>query len=418
MKKIYLDYAASTSLDPRVRRVMEPYFREKFGNPSSIHSFGQEAMAAVDTSREVIARACGVGFRDVIFTSSATEASNLALRGIVRSIKYLVSSIKYPRIITTAIEHESILATCRDLENQGVDVVYLPVDKNGVVDLGALKKSLTKSTILVSVAYANNEIGVIQAIVKIAQIVRNWKLKIENSESVYPLFHTDSVQAFQYLNCNLAELGVDLMTISAHKIYGPKGVGALIARDSGFRIHDSGSRIQGLRENVRGRFMNHESYFLNPLVTGGGQEFGLRSGTENVPAIVGFAKAVEIAVAIREKESARVAALRDYFLHRLQRISGCPIINYRAAGRLPNILNIAFPSIPSEEIVVALDRAGVAVSASSACSMRSLEPSHVLKAIGVTEEVLRSSIRFSFGRPTTKKDIDEVLRRIRKITTS
>ena len=242
MKRIYLDYAATTPVDPAVQKAMEPYFGEKFGNPSSIHSFGQEAMAAVDKSREVIAKACGVGFRDVIFTASATEANNLAIRGVLGAVRqfpsgtgrsptppgggvlgpsatrsangrnqarvasgtFLRKTVEPLRVITTQIEHESILATCRDLENQGVEVVYLPVNREGIVDVAKLKKALDKKTILISIGYANNEIGVIQAIAKIAQIVRNWKLEIGNSESVYPLFHTDAVQAFQYLNSNMS----------------------------------------------------------------------------------------------------------------------------------------------------------------------------------------------------------------------
>src|SRR3989344_3791452 len=259
MKSIYLDYAASTPVDPRVAAAMSPYFTNIFANPNSLHHFGQEASRAVFVSRQTIARSLGADYRDIIFTGSATEANNLALRG---SIKRIMNNampagrqelrIKKPRIITTAIEHESVLETCRDLEKEGVEVIYIPVNKEGIVDLKKLKSALNDRTVLVSVMYANNEIGTIQPIDKISEIIRHFReSRIKNQESrkadskfkipacrqawhnsLFPLFHTDAVQAFQYLDCNVKNLGVDLMTLSAHKIYRPKGIGALYVRNS------------------------------------------------------------------------------------------------------------------------------------------------------------------------------------------
>src|SRR3989338_6994102 len=241
MKSIYLDYAASTPIDPRVVAAMSPYFTEIFANPNSLHRFGQEASRAVFVSRQTIARSLGADYKEIIFTGSATEANNLALRG---SIKRIMNNampagrqelrIKKPRIKTTAIEHESVLETCRDLEKEGVEVIYIPVNKEGIVDLKKLKSALNDRTVLVSVMYANNEIGTIQPIDKISEIIRNFReSRIRNQEySLFPLFHTDAVQAFQYLDCSVENLGVDLMTLSAHKIYGPKGIGALFIRNS------------------------------------------------------------------------------------------------------------------------------------------------------------------------------------------
>lgn len=424
MKRIYLDYAATTPVAVEVLQAMQPYFSEKFGNAGSLHFFGQEASKALDESRETIAKALGVDFREIIFTGSATEANNLALRGLVKNVlnvgdvgmhsnKRAQASDRTfkPRIITSSVEHESILETCRDLEKGGVEVIYLPVDKDGVVQLTALRENLSENTILVSIGGANNEIGVTQPIAEIAKIIREFrKQKVENRsdadskihflDSGFPLFHNDNAQGFQYLDLKPKKLGIDLMTISAHKIYGPKGVAALYIN------HKSKIKNQNLGSD-----------FIAPIITGGGQEYGLRSGTENIPGVVGFAKAVEITRQAREQESKRVGELRDYFWRELKKISPKAELNGPAldGNRLPNNLNIYFPKNSSEDMLIKLDMAGIAVSAGSACSARSTKLSHVLQACGLNEERIKSSLRITLGRPTTKEEVDEALRRIKKV---
>ncbi|HUX36075.1 MAG TPA: cysteine desulfurase family protein [Candidatus Paceibacterota bacterium] len=446
-QRLYFDYAASTPVAPEVEAAMRPYFGSSYfensparharrragvagwGNAGSLHSFGQEAIAALDESRETIANAIGAGFREIIFTGSATEANNLAIRGIAKRIKYQVSSIKRPRIIVSAIEHESILETARDLEKEGIEVVYIPVSKNGIVDLKKLKESLNERTILVSVMYANNEIGTIQPIAEIAEIVRDfrnsklqktntkqnpnnknskvWNLGtgIWNLPAEYPLVHTDAVQAFQFLDCNVKNLGVDLMTLSSHKIYGPKGIGILYMRDLGFRNKD-------LR-NENGKFINHKSYILNPIITGGGQEFGMRSGTENVPLAVGFAKAVSLAVKMRGAEAKRISSLRDYFWKELKKIYPAAKRNGDQKKVLPNFLNVYFPDFEAADLLTGFDLAGLGVSAGSACSARSSEPSYIIEALRAGAKQSSRSIRITLGRPTSKKDIDTALKIIK-----
>lgn len=389
MKRIYLDYAATTPVDPAVARAMQPYFggnraAAKFGNPGSLHAFGQEAIAAIDRSRETIARSIGAEFREIVFTGSATEANNLALRGGVRH-----TELKNPRIIVSAIEHESILETARDLERDGVEVVYLPVDRQGIVDLTEIKKSLNDRTILVSIMYANNEIGTIQPIAKIAKIIHEHSPKI--------IFHTDAVQAFQFLGCNVQNLGVDLMTISSHKIYGPKGAGLLYIK----------------KDLIAGKK-------IETVTTGGGQEFGLRSGTENVPAIVGFAKAVELADKARNKEAKRIAGLRDQLKRGIVKIFPKAEINgghKNNSEGLPNILNIYFPGLAAQDLLTRFDLAGLAVSSGSACRSRAMESSYVIEALGYPDARARakSSIRFSLGRSTTQQDIQAALKLFFKI---
>mgnify|MGYP001609019784 CR=1 FL=1 len=435
MTRIYLDYAATTPIDPRVLRAMQPYFSEKFGNPGSLHSFGQEAITALDNSREAIAKSIGADFREIIFTGSATEANNLALRGALKWFKGQAMGVSdkqtlnpsghtlRPRIIVSAIEHESVLETARSLERDSVEVIYLPVGKNGVVDLKKLEESLNNQTILVSVMYANNEIGTIQPIAEISQVLRNFrearsqKLEAGSQKSALPLFHADAAQAFQFLDCDVNKLGMDLMTLSAHKIYGPKGAGALYVR---------GSRVQGIgfREEKK---LNPNDHALHPILTGGGQEFGLRSGTENVPFIVGFAKAVELVSNSRELENKRIGDLRDYFWSELQKIYPMAQTNtdYTQNGTeggqsqsaasqhmsvfLPNIINLYFPRHKAEELLTKFDIAGLAASSGSACRSRAVESSHVIEALGFNKERAKRSIRFSFGRPTTKNELDKAL---------
>jgi len=405
-KRIYFDYAATTPVGPEVLKAMQPYFKEKYGNPGSLHSFGQEATAAADKARETIAKTIGAppagGFREIIFTGSATEANNLALRGVIKAYK----TNKSYRIIVSAIEHESVLETARDLEKDGVEVICLPVDKNGFVDLGKLKKSLNERTVLVSVMYANNEIGTIQPISKIGELISEFR----KQKSEFPLFHTDAVQAFQYLDCDVNKLGVDLMTLSAHKIYGPKGIGALFIKNQKSKIKNQ----------------NSGSDFIVPVITGGGQEFGLRSGTENIPAIVGFAKAAEIVLKNRNKELKRMTELRNYFWQELKKIypkvevngynlNGRPVQAVLPKNSLPNILNVYFPGLKAEDLLIKFDMAGIAVSAGSACRARSLEPSYVLRAMSFPENRIFQSLRFSFGRFTTLQEIKDAIKKMEKL---
>ncbi|MEY4731660.1 MAG: hypothetical protein RL681_606 [Candidatus Parcubacteria bacterium] len=424
-KRIYLDYAASTPVDARVLRAMEPYFSVQFGNPGSLHAFGQEAIAAVDRSREIIAQALGADFREILFTGSATEANNLALRGVLGALRrhsfgtggspapaagdrlrsrsaaprwqagdqarrnsesFLKNAAETvpPRLIVSAIEHESILETARDLERQGVEVVVIPVDRLGRIDMKKLVRALDERTALVSVMYANNEIGTIQPIAELSAAIRRFRER--QNKGAWPLFHTDAVQAFQLLSCKPEELGVDLMTLSAHKLYGPKGIGVLYVR---------------------------KKTPLSAVVTGGGQEFGLRSGTENIPAIVGFAEAVRLADRSRQKERERLYALmRDAWSGIRRQVRGATVNGVQIAAReerLPNIMSIHVPGMNAEELLTRLDLAHIAASSGSACSARAHEPSHVLRAIGCSVRRANESIRLSFGRQTTKRDIDTVV---------
>ncbi|MDO8443015.1 MAG: cysteine desulfurase family protein [bacterium] len=433
MKRYYFDYAATTPVDKRVVKAMQPYYSEIFGNPGSLHKFGQEASAAVFKARNKISKLINCDYREIIFTGSATEANNLALRG---TLKALISNYKFqitktdnrPRIIISAIEHESVLETCRDLEKTGLaEIIYLPVSKEGIVDLKKLKEFLNERTVLVSIMYANNEMGAIQPISEIANIIHDFKnSKLEtiarhsreggnpeiwiphqvrndrsDFETVYPLFHCDAAQAFNYLNCDVKDLGVDLLTLSSQKIYGPKGVGLLYAR----RIMNQELRI------VNGERIIHNSpFFIHPLITGGGQEEGLRSGTENVAGVAGMAEATQISFDSRKKESQRLFKLQGYFLNKLKSIKNSKfILNGPKIGeaRLPNNINIYFKN--KKDLIFKLDFVGFAVSGGSACSARMAKPSHVLRAMGCSDLKASESIRISFGRQTTKQEIDKLL---------
>jgi len=381
MKNIYLDYAASTPVDPRALRAMEPYFAKQFGNPGSLHSFGQEAIAAIDASRETLAKILRVGFREIIFTGSATEANNLALRGALAGFRARgAHAHAKARIIVSAIEHESIIETARDLEREGAEVIYLPVDERGTVNMNALERYLDEKTAIVSVMYANNEIGCVQPIAEIAKFVNG-----------RALFHTDAAQAFQFFTCEPGAAGPDLMTLSSHKVYGPKGAGALYIKEGALR-----------------------GATLPPIITGGGQEFGLRSGTENVPAIVGFAKAAELAARARAKESVRLGVLKSRLWAGIK--NGVPHaeINGSLEDSLPNILNVYVPGHSAEDMLTKLDLAGVAASSGSACRARALEASYVIEALDYSAERAKSSIRFSLGRPTTKSEIDAAVKLFKK----
>ncbi len=415
---IYLDYASTTPVDPRVLEAMLPCLQATghklpaslFGNPGSLHSFGQQASAAVFAARQTIAKEIGADYHEVIFTGSATEANNLAIGGTVR--RYVRGKVKAggftpairPRVIISAIEHESILNTAKDLVQDIIDLVVIPVSKEGVIDLKKLKAALNEYTALVSVMYANNEVGMVQPIKEIAKIVAEFR-----GAKQWPLMHTDAVQAFQYLTCDVQELGVDMLTLSAQKIYGPKGIGALYVR----------STMKGV----------NRIFPIDAAVTGGGQEEGLRSGTENVPAIVGFAKAVELITVVREKETVRVAKLRDELWQGIKKIFPKAVLNgpvlstsYQlpatSYSRLPNNLNFYSPGVSGEQLLVALDLQGIAVSSGSACTARSIDPSHVLLAMGFDKARAKNSIRISLGRMTTEKEVAEFLKILKTISRS
>ncbi len=371
-----MDYAASTPMAPEAIRATKPYFSQKFGNPGSAHWFGQEASAAVYEARRKIAAAIGADYKDIIFTGSASEANSLALKGaVVKNVK----NKKPARVVVSAFEHQSVMEACRDLEGHyGAEVVYIPISREGIIDVKKLKSSLNKNTILVSVMYANSEIGTIQPIEGVAKIIKDFR-----GNNIYPLFHSDAVQAFQYLRCDVEKIGVDFMTLSAHKIYGPKGIGILYTRDKGL---------------------------LSPLISGSSlQEYGLRGGTENTPYIIAFGVAVELAEKTRIKEAKRVGFLRNYLWQGIKKILPNVELNGSLEKRLPNNLNIYFPGRPAQDLLIELDLMGVAVSSGMACSARSVKPSYVIESLGYSGDRPYSSLRFSLGRQTTKKEIDFVL---------
>jgi cysteine desulfurase len=369
MKQIYLDSAATTRVDSKVAEAMIPYYAEKYANASSTHFMGEEARRAIEESRDVIAKSIDAKYKEIIFTGSGTESNNMVIKGLFWA--------NYPRknhVITTKIEHDCILNACRWLEKQGAKITYLDVDKEGFVDLNQLKNSLTDKTILVSVIHGNNEIGTIQNLREIGKICHEKNI----------LFHTDACQSYTKVPLNVNKDNLDLITLNAHKIHGPKGVGALYIKN-------------GIK--------------ITPLLHGGGQEFKLRSSTENVAGIVGFAKAVKIA---SEKDAKNITKLRDYFIEELLEISGTKINGAKGGNRLCNNINICFSNIEGEAIGSFLNSKGICISTGSACSSHSLEPSHVLLAIGRAHVEANSSIRISLSKFTTKDEIDFALSEIKK----
>jgi cysteine desulfurase len=400
MKRIYLDHAATTYLDPRVKAAMEPYWEIYFGNASTIYKEGMEARNALLAARKKIASLIGANPDEIIFTNGGTESDNLAIFGVARLFRpnCLFPSRLNPRagsdadsenkqfgrfgrfhIITSKIEHHAVLNPCKVLEKEGFKVTYLNVNKDGIVDLKELEKSLNKDTILVSIMYANNEIGTIQPIKEIAKIIRDFKKK----HGAGPLFHTDAIQAAGYLDLNVGRLGVDLMSVNASKIYGPKGIGFLY-----------------IKRGVK----------LLPIIYGGGQERGLRSGTENVPGIIGLNKAFEIAQNTREKESRRLIALRDYLIKGILKKIPDSSLNGCLMPRLPNNVNVTIDGVEGESLVLYLDATGISCSTGSACTSFDLEPSHVITALGKSKEAGHCSVRFTLGRKTKKADIDYLLK--------
>jgi cysteine desulfurase len=405
MRRLYFDHAASTPVDPRVLHAMRPYFLREFGNPGSLHSFGQKAIAAVDASRDALGKLVGAKhFREIIFTSSATEANNLALRSAVELYKKNHPDVAHPRIIISSIEHESVLETAQALAQWGVEVVKLSVNKEGVVDIIALKEALNERTVVVSVMHVNNEVGTIQPLREIKFMIDEFRKNSPHGDgahasvAAYPLFHTDAAQSFPYLYCDTALLGVDMMTLSAHKMNGPKGVGVLYVRRDEKLFSESGG------------------FPLAAQVNGGGQEFGVRSGTENVPGIVGFARAATLAAATRGKNATRTAALRDELWKRIKAIAPKAEINGPAGdAKAPHILNIYFPGHATQDLLTRFDRAGLAASSGSACRSRAVESSYVIEALGYDKARAASSVRFSLGKGTTKGQVVAAAKIIGKV---
>jgi cysteine desulfurase len=369
---IYMDYHATTPMDPRVFEAMKPYFLQTFGNAASRnHSFGWEAEEAVEKSRKQIASLIGATAKEIVFTSGATESNNLALKGVAE-----MYAEKGNHIITAATEHKAILDTCKRLEKHGVRVTYLPVQTNGLVDLEQLQAAITDKTILISIMYANNEIGVLQPIAEIG--------KLAKSKGV--LLHTDATQAVGKVPVNVIKDNVDLMSLSGHKMYGPKGVGALYVRRKAPRVQ------------------------ITAQMDGGGHERGMRSGTLNVPGIVGLGEACALCQAEMAEESKRMAFLRDKLMHKLQSELDETYINGTFEHRLPNNLNISFAYVEGESLLMGIN--DIAVSSGSACTSATLEPSYVLKALGAGDDLAHSSIRFGLGRFNTEEEVDYVAAKV------
>jgi len=367
MRRIYLDHAATTPTRPDVVEAMLPYFTDAFGNPSSIYFYGQEARGAVEEARAKVAELIGARSEEIIFTSGGTEADNYALKGVAYANEH-----KGNHIITTSIEHNAVLEVCRFLEGRGFKITYLPVDGYGLVDPDDVKRAITGKTILVSIMHANNEVGTIEPVEEIGKIARE--------AGVY--FHTDAVQTVGHIPVNVDELKVDLLAVSAHKFYGPKGVGVLYVR--------KGTRLVS-------------------LMHGGGQEKKCRAGTENVPSIVGLGKAVEFAGREMDKEAERQAYLRDKLIKGLVEKIDHIRLNGHPTKRLPNNVNVIVDFVEGESLLLSLDSEGICASTGSACGMASPEPSHVLLALGVPPEQAHGSLRFTLGRENTETDVERVL---------
>jgi cysteine desulfurase len=374
---IYMDYHATTPVDPRVVETMVPYFTEHFGNAASRnHAFGWEAEEAVERARKQVADLIGASPKEIVFTSGATESDNLAIKGVAQMYRE-----KGNHIITCVTEHKAVIDTCKRLEKEGYRVTYLPVQKDGLISLDDLRHAIGDKTILITIMTANNEIGVVQPIAEIGAIAKEKGI----------LFHTDAVQAVGKVPFNVNDLKVDMAAISAHKMYGPKGVGALYVR----------------RRNPR--------VLLAPIIDGGGHERGMRSGTLNVPGIVGFGKAAELCRLEMEADTKRLSALRDRLNDKLHKGLDEIYINGSMERRLPHNLNISFAYVEGESLLMGIN--DVAVSSGSACTSASLEPSYVLKALGAGDDLAHSSIRFGLGRWTTEEEVDYVAAKLITVVT-
>ena len=374
MKRIYLDHSATTPVDPEVATLMMTYYTEKYGNPSSVHSFGREAKQALEQARSQVAELIGATPSEVTFTSGGTEADNLAILGTADALRK-----KGKHIITSCIEHHAVLETCEYLEKNGFDLTIIPVDEEGILSLEEVRKAIRPDTILISVMHANNEVGSIQPIAEIGKLAREHGIT----------FHVDAVQSLGKIPIDVQEMNIDLLTVSSHKIYGPKGVGALY-----------------IRKGVR----------VMPLVHGGGQEKKRRSGTENTPGIIGFGKACELAGQRMAEDAEHQEKLRDKLMNGiLERIDYVKVNGPLGKDRLPNNVNVSIQFVEGESLLLSLDMLGVAASSGSACTSGSLDPSHVLLAMGLIHEIAHGSLRFSLGRQNTEEEIDYVLEQLPKI---
>ena len=376
MKKIYMDYAATTPVDNDVLKEMLPYFKDVFGNPSSIHSWGRTAFNAVEKAREQIAKLLNSDADEIIFTPGATESDNLAIKGVAYNNKDKRDT-KGAHIITSVVEHPAVLEVCKHLEKQGFNVEYLPVDKYGLIKLDDLKNTISKNTFLITIMYANNEIGTVEPIEEIGKISKKHDI----------LFHTDAVQAIGKIPIDINKLNLDLLSISSHKIYGPKGTGALF-----------------IRKGVK----------LTPLAHGGGHEKGFRSSTLNTPGIIGLGKACEIGLKEMQKDTKHMKNLRDLLIKDTLKIEEC-YLNGHPEKRLVNNAHFRFSAIEGESLNLMLDDRGIAASTGSACSSKKLEASHVLLALGLKPEEAHGSLRLSLGKYSTKEEVDYVLDVIPKV---
>lgn len=373
MRKVYLDYSATTPVKEEVVGEMLPYFTEIFGNASSIHGFGQEAKSALEKARTNIAKTLNTSADAIYFTAGGSEADNWALKGVMHANK-----AKGNHIITSVIEHHAILHTCEALEKEGVEVTYLPVDEQGRIDLNALEAAIRPTTVLISIMYINNEIGTMQDVKSIADIAHKHGV----------LFHTDAVQAYGNVKIDVQALGIDLLSVSSHKIYGPKGVGALFVR-KGVRIHN--------------------------LIEGGAQEKKRRAGTENIPGIMGFAKAAEIADAKLEEHVEKLTNLRERLVKGI--LNGIDYVKYNGhpTFRHPGNVNVCFEFIEGEALLLSLNAKGIAGSSGSACTSGSLDPSHVLLSIGLPHEIAHGSLRLTIGDFTTEEDVDYTIEALKEV---
>lgn len=371
MKRIYMDHAATTPVDPEVLKAMQPYFTEYFGNASSFHAFGREVKEALENAREQVAAVIGAKSQEIIFTAGGTESDNIAIKGVVSS--YLKKhKLDICHVITSKIEHPAVTKTCEFLETKGFSVTYLPVDNFGVVSPEEVANNIQKDTALITIMHANNEIGTIEPIAEIGKIAH------ENDV----IFHTDAVQSFGKVPINVDKMDIDLLSVSSHKIYGPKGVGTLYVR-------------KGIK--------------LEPFVHGGGQERGLRSSTENIPGIVGLGKASELSRQNMEQEHEFLSRLRDKIIKNVTAEIEEAYLNGHPTERLPHNAHFWFNAIEGESIILSLDEVGIAASTGSACSTAKLEPSHVLLAIGLKAYEAHGSLRLTLGRSNTDEDVDFLL---------